>query len=430
LARYLKDKSENRFASTDFLTGLRERELLKIFQEINRTDQQNGRRVLLSEEQFRTLVLHECARCDRNCHQFSLIQIDLRTEEGRRAEAGLIKKILKRIRTTDEAGWLDSNSLGIFLPETNREGARVFIADICEGQTYQIYTYPDLKTFKEDKQPCKDDGSNSCDPEQVENPLEDSRIEGMHEADRSIPVHRAAVTQEVESIVHAVKSPAWKRIVDVGVSIIALVLLSPVFLVIAVYIKLISRGPVLFRQERIGYLGRPFTILKFRTMKMDADCDIHKSHLKELINGDRILKKLDQEKDCRLIPLAGLLRKTCLDELPQFFNVLKGEMSLVGPRPVLYYEAEEFSLWQRQRFHALPGMTGLWQVSGKNRLTHSQMMRLDARYSRNADFAMDFVIFLKTIPAIAGQVIDSVRGKPARPDRQREASKVSFRTIQ
>jgi lipopolysaccharide/colanic/teichoic acid biosynthesis glycosyltransferase len=134
------------------------------------------------------------------------------------------------------------------------------------------------------------------------------------------------------------------------------------------------------------------------------------------------MQKLDRETDCRWIPLAGLLRKTCLDELPQLFNVLKGEMSLIGPRPVPYYEAEEYSLWQYQRFHVVPGMTGLWQVSGKNRLTFSQMMRLDARYSKKCNFLMDQLIFFKTIPAIIGQILDSVRGKFPSHSPERGAS--------
>ncbi|MGD8353298.1 MAG: sugar transferase, partial [Pseudomonadota bacterium] len=210
-------------------------------------------------------------------------------------------------------------------------------------------------------------------------------------------------------------APLWKRACDVSGAAVLLIALSPLFAVVALYIKIVSPGPVFFRQERIGYLGHPFTIWKFRTMKANAEEDVHMSHLKNLIKGDQVLTKLDGETDCRWIPMAGILRKSCLDELPQLFNVLKGEMSLVGPRPVPDYEVEEYSLWQRQRFYSLPGMTGLWQVSGKNRLTFSQMMRLDARYSKKYNFFMDQVIFIKTVPAIIGQVMDSIRGRFSYP---------------
>jgi lipopolysaccharide/colanic/teichoic acid biosynthesis glycosyltransferase len=421
LAQYLNmsNSSEGNSPSTHCWTVLRESELLSIFKTISNSETMNLRRELLSQEQFRTLVLHECARCDRNYHQFSLIQIDLQNDPGKKALKGLIKNVLKRIRTTDEAGWLSKTSLGIFLPETSREGANIFAAAVCDNITYQIYTYPDPSSSDRDNQ-SPSDRRKTEDHELDRDHSEDSPGEGMDVHDQTFQMSRTAVTQELETIVHSKGLPAWKRIIDVFGSFMAIVLFCPLFILIAVYIKLVSRGPILYRQERVGYLGHPFTILKFRTMKANADCDIHRSHLKKLINGDKVLTKLDQETDCRWIPLAGLIRKTCLDELPQLLNVLKGEMSLVGPRPVLFYEAEEYSLWQRQRFHAVPGMTGLWQVSGKNRLTFSQMMRLDARYSKKCNFLLDLLIFIKTIPAILRDLKDSVRDKlTSHPQKER-----------
>ena len=235
---------------------------------------------------------------------------------------------------------------------------------------------------------------------------------------------RAAVTQEMEIVLDPKAFSVWKRTVDIIGSLTALILFSPLFLIITVYIKMVSRGPALYQQERIGYLGRPFTIYKFRTMRTDADCNVHKSHLKELIGRNKVLTKLDDKEDGRLIPLAKLIRKSCLDEFPQLLNVLRGEMSLVGPRPLLSYEVEEFTAWQRQRMHTLPGMTGLWQVSGKNRLTFNQMMRLDARYSRRHSLTMDFLIFMMTIPAIVGQLIGLGDGKAALQPARRSLSLV------
>jgi lipopolysaccharide/colanic/teichoic acid biosynthesis glycosyltransferase len=418
LAQYLNRNTEIDFRQqTSGRIESRDRKLLNIFQNNNCCDKHNGRRALHSEELFRTLVLHECARCDRNSHQFSLIQVDLGTEPGRKNTAQLIRKVLKRIRTTDEAGWLSGTSLGIFLPETELEGAAIFARSICNGFAYQVYTYPDFNSPKKNKGSRSHEGRSPGGPEkdhgfgQDRRRMEDNSSEDgeVHGGSASMP--KAAVTQEVESILVHKRMPAWKRLMDIIGSIVALVLFSPLLLLIAFFIKVVSRGPVLYRQERVGYLGRPFTIWKFRTMKWNADSSIHREHLKDLISGDKVLTKLDHETDCRWIPLAGLLRKTCLDELPQLFNVLKGEMSLVGPRPVPIYEAEEYLTWQRQRFHALPGMTGLWQVSGKNRLTFSQMMRLDARYSKKCNVFMDFMIFIKTFPAIMGQVFETFSRK-------------------
>lgn len=372
----------------------------------------NGPRELLSIDQFRVLVLHECARCDRNFHQFSLIEMDLPPRGRKKPTGDQIRKIMKRIRETDEAGWLSDKSLGIFLPETDRKGATILAKALCEESGFQIYTYPDLISFDKGKNNRRERNFSDQGSGRAESPdgTVSNGSDNEHCCD-SLPSARVAITQDVEAMVFPGRISAWKRAIDIVGASLALAILSPLFAILSAYIKVVSKGSVLFKQERIGYLGHPFTIYKFRTMKTGSDSDIHKNHLKNLINSDCVLTKLDDDKDVRLIPLAGLIRKTCLDELPQLFNVLKGEMSLVGPRPLLSYEAEEFTIWQRQRMHTLPGMTGLWQVSGKNRLTFSQMMRLDARYCRKAGFVLDSIIFMKTVPAIMGQILDSIRGK-------------------
>ncbi|MDF1536363.1 MAG: sugar transferase [bacterium] len=219
--------------------------------------------------------------------------------------------------------------------------------------------------------------------------------------------------QRVEDLIHPDGPPLWKRAYDVFGSSVLLLAFSPILALVAVYIKIVSPGPVFFRQERVGYLGRPFTMIKFRTMRTGSDnVSVHQDYLKDIIgSGDKAMTKLDTGKDDRLIPLAGLLRRSCIDELPQLINVFRGEMSLVGPRPCLEYEAEEFAQWQRKRFHTVPGMTGLWQVSGKNRLTFKEMMRLDIRYANRKSAGMDLAISLKTVPAILGQVRDAVKAK-------------------
>ena len=187
-------------------------------------------------------------------------------------------------------------------------------------------------------------------------------------------------------------------------SLAAILLLSPLLLLVALLIKIVSPGPVLFRQKRVGYLGRVFTMWKFRTMHVNADTTLHQNYLRELIRNEKEMTKLDHVRDPRIIPFGNLLRATGIDELPQLINVLLGDMSLVGPRPCLPYEAYEYHPWQMRRFDAVPGLTGLWQVSGKNRTTFKEMMRLDIDYARKRAFLLDMMIVLKTIPAIVVQV--------------------------
>lgn len=203
----------------------------------------------------------------------------------------------------------------------------------------------------------------------------------------------------------------WKRSLD----LLVLALVSPAVVTccgaIALWIKLVSRGPVFFRQERIGYRGRRFFIFKFRTMHPQADGTRHEEHMATLLQGDRPMGKLDLAGDKRLIPGARALRAAGLDELPQLINVLKGEMSLVGPRPCTVYEHEHYAEWHKERFAALPGLTGLWQVSGKNRTTFKRMIELDIEYARHASLGLDLAIMARTVPALLGQVGDIWRAR-------------------
>jgi lipopolysaccharide/colanic/teichoic acid biosynthesis glycosyltransferase len=198
--------------------------------------------------------------------------------------------------------------------------------------------------------------------------------------------------------------PHWKRVLDVACILIASPVLLPVMLVISVLIKLGSRGPILFRQERVGHLGRRFTCLKFRTMVADADTSVHEGHCARLIDSDLPMVKMDSHGDSRVIPFGRQLRATGLDELPQVINVLRGDMSLVGPRPCLPCEYEMHLDWQKLRYRTLPGLTGLWQVSGKNKTTFNQMIRFDLEYNQRESLWMDLSIMLRTIPAIITQV--------------------------
>ncbi len=197
---------------------------------------------------------------------------------------------------------------------------------------------------------------------------------------------------------------ALKRIVDLLVSCSLLLVFMPLMAAVALAIRLISPGPILFEQERVGYRGRRFRFFKFRSMHVTNDEGIHRDYVKKWINGSGDSEQVDGgtkvhkiTEDPRIIPFVGnFIRKLSIDELPQLFNVLRGDMSLVGPRPCLPYEMELYNRWHKMRFDALPGITGLWQVSGRNRLTFDQMVALDIRYLQNWSLGLDLTIMAKT----------------------------------
>ena len=193
-----------------------------------------------------------------------------------------------------------------------------------------------------------------------------------------------------------------KRALDVALAGAALLLLVPVLAVLAALVRLGSPGPALFRQARVGRDGQPFLMLKFRTMRVGADDTAHREYVGRMLSGEAKplhgLYKLDG--DSRVTRVGAVLRRTSLDELPQLINVLRGEMSLVGPRPALPYEACLFPEWATPRFSVRPGLTGLWQVSGRNRLTMMDGLRLDVDYVARHTFLLDLGILLRTVPAV------------------------------
>ena len=198
-----------------------------------------------------------------------------------------------------------------------------------------------------------------------------------------------------------------KRAIDILGSLLMLTILSPLLLIIAALIKLTSRGPVVFKQERLGKFGQPFTFLKFRSMDTETDYKIHEKYIQKFISGNQKSSPQDTSlapegvykitNDPRVTFIGRFLRKTSLDELPQVLNVLKGEMSLVGPRPPIAYEFERYDVWQRRRvLEAKPGITGLWQVKGRSRTTFDDMVRLDLSYISHRSLWLDLSILLRT----------------------------------
>ena len=208
-----------------------------------------------------------------------------------------------------------------------------------------------------------------------------------------------------------------KRVSDVALSLIALILLSPLLLIIAIAIKLDSPGPVIFRQQRVRGDQDPqdlhpekrvFTFYKFRSMRKDADQNTHRKYVTELINGnhkaanngDKKAPIYKMTRDRRVTRVGRVLRRTSLDELPQLLNVLKGAMSLVGPRPALPYEVAQYQDWHRERLSVTPGITGLWQISGRSQLTFKEMAALDIEYAQRRSLELDLIILVKTMPAV------------------------------
>lgn len=200
---------------------------------------------------------------------------------------------------------------------------------------------------------------------------------------------------------HAI--PAWKRALDVSCILLSLPLWWPIMVIVALWITIVSHGPIFFRQERVGFRGKRFMIWKFRSMKVCAETRSHESHFDRLVEANCPMTKLDALGDTRVIRGGWFLRATGLDELPQIFNVLAGEMSLVGPRPCTPRELPKFS-HHRRRFDALPGLTGYWQVNGKNRTTFLQMIEHDIHYAESMSLRLDLEIMARTVPAILQQL--------------------------
>ncbi len=204
---------------------------------------------------------------------------------------------------------------------------------------------------------------------------------------------------------------AIRRTVDIVVACVAILISLPLMVLAAVFIRLGSPGPALFRQRRIGRNGKMFTMLKLRTMHVGVDDQPHRSYMKEYVRGSTRPPRTNGTEspifkitcDERVFPLGAFLRRWSVDELPQLFNVLRGDMSVVGPRPSVYYELEDYQPWHRERLRVKPGLTGNWQVHGRGRTTFDEMVRLDIQYTRRCSIALDLKLLLMTGPAVVGK---------------------------
>ena len=351
---------------------------------------------ICGEKEFMRVLARERARAERSDHHFSLVVFESRCGKQHLSEVQthLLGELRTRMRTTDEAGWLRKNRIGAILHNATAHNAWFFAKNIqmsllADGSQLlcSVYSYP----------PQQQNGTTST-GDAPEKKMEETNAGQQFNRDCPVEDLQSNFTKEMTR---------KKRCIDLLGSLLGLIILSPLFILLWGVIKVVSPGPAIYRQTRIGLGGRPFTFLKFRTMAINADTNNHREYLSSLINGDKgeqncapAMTKLD-DNDKNIIIFGKLIRKTYLDELPQLFNVLRGDMSLIGPRPPIPYEVEEYQLWHTGRFDMTPGMTGLWQVSGKNRLSFDQMVRLDIQYIRKQSLWMDLKILILTPWVIA-----------------------------
>jgi lipopolysaccharide/colanic/teichoic acid biosynthesis glycosyltransferase len=354
-----------------------------------------GDRGILNADAFRRMITLERKRSERSRKPFMLLLLDMGDRLPSEKNGKVLGKILAALsgstRDTDVTGWYANKCVvGVMFTEIATGDSSSVPNTIIARVTETLRKNLTLEQFN------RVSLSFHLFPEDWDNDAQGP----------SNPTLYPDLSQRED----ARKSfRAMKRMMDVLGSLLALVVLSPVFMIIAIAIKATSRGPVFFQQRRVGQNGNSFVFLKFRSMYVNNDAAVHKEYVQRLIAG-----KADKHpsngssqgvykltKDSRITSVGSFLRKTSLDELPQFINVLRGEMSLVGPRPPVPYEVEAYDIWHRRRLlEARPGITGLWQISGRSRVTFDDMVRLDLHYARTWSPWMDIKILLRTPAAV------------------------------
>lgn len=339
---------------------------------------------ILPKYHFLDRLRVEKRRADRSKSPLSIALLSL--QNGAVSDHNLIEKFLKSLqintRETDIKGWVDHDLIGLILPDTDEKGVKRCVEKIANGNgeiKYSVVTgtYPDGLFHK---LLAEEQGQPDFFPINIDESFKSRRIKH-----------------------------AFKRAMDIIGSLVGLILFSPLMLFTTIAIKITSPGPTIFKQYRFGIKGVRFPFYKFRSMYWNIDDQIHREYVTNLIKGE--LEKINQgdeqkplykmKSDPRITPIGKFIRKTSIDELPQFFNVLKGEMSLVGPRPPIPYEVEKYEPWHLRRIlEVKPGITGLWQVDGRSTTSFDDMVRLDLRYVQNWSLWLDLKILLKTIRAV------------------------------
>ncbi len=350
------------------------------------------------EETFHNMLTLERRRAERSRKPFALMVLEadasVEASVAERLLSQVILVLLKSTRETDLVGWYrNGTSLGVIFTEISLEFATP-ITEILRSKVVNA-----LQNELSSKTTSKLAVTVHLFPE-------------SRDRDGATTVADTSFYPDLQSGDSKKYLPqAIKRVIDILGSGVLLLFLSPLLAAIALAIKLTSKGPVLFRQERLGQFGTPFKCLKFRTMNENNDPKIHREYIQRFIAGQAGSENAEPGKpvvykltnDPRVTTIGSFLRKTSLDEFPQFWNVLRGEMSLVGPRPPVPYEFEAYDIWHRRRVLELkPGVTGLWQVSGRSRMCFDDMVRLDLRYSQSWSLWLDLRILIATPRAVLG----------------------------
>jgi lipopolysaccharide/colanic/teichoic acid biosynthesis glycosyltransferase len=341
---------------------------------------------------MRRTLLSERARSVRSGRPFSLIRITPKNGSAARGQVRCLEKVLRnRLRSYDQAGVLDEGVIVVLLPETDRDGGLKVAADI------QIRLGDDADDFRWQvvQYPPSEDGRRDDHDDSGEAP-EGQRQPGASDAPR--PAHPVEVMLSCSL-------PPWKRGMDVALSALGLTLAAPIIGLAALAIKATSPGPAIFRQRRTGVGGKPFVMHKLRTMSVGAENE--QQSLKHLNEQDGPAFKI--ENDPRVTPIGRLLRTTCVDELPQLWNVLRGEMSIVGPRPLPCSESDACRGWRRARLDITPGLTCIWQVKGRSKVSFDEWMRMDLEYARRQSLRLDVLLMLGTLGLVAKSVLPSRR---------------------
>ena len=358
-----------------------------------------GSNDFLSEERFRKALSLERRRAERSHKLFLLVLLATEpVEDFHKAErlaqraANALSMLADSIRETDIWGWYKQDSIGgIIFTEFNGTARQIILSALSEKIDSVL--------------------RRAFDPEERKHvQLSFHFFPEPWTGSGDASTHNPALYPDLEERNKAARfSRSFKRAIDFVGSLLLLILLSPALAAIAVAIKLDSRGPVLFKQDRVGQYGTRFTFLKFRSMVVECDPNIHKEYIQRFIAGESGTKQPDAKgrgvfklaKDSRVTRFGRWLRKTSLDELPQLVNVLTGEMSLVGPRPPIPYELESYYVWHTRRvLETKPGITGLWQVRGRSRTTFDEMVRMDLQYARTWSLWLDLRILLQTPHAV------------------------------
>lgn len=338
---------------------------------------------LHDRDRFRALLACERMRADRSASKFSLVTYAFAdTDEGRSRLRRFAEHLQPRIRATDHAGFVEDQTIGVILWDTGEVGAWKFVDSVTKSEAMKadsctVYVYPTHQA------PNPDDPDGKA----------DAAIEVLDSVSREAGRHRPVEALEV---LFVQRLPVWKRAIDLFGAGLGLIAISPILALVALAIKLTSRGPILFSQLRDGLGGRPFRIYKFRTMCVDAEA--RKAALRVQSEQDGPAFKM--KHDPRITPIGRFLRKSCLDELPQLWNVLVGDMTLVGPRPLVIEESRQIDGWKRRRLEVTPGLTCIWQVHGKSKVPFTEWMRMDIRYMKARSVARDMKLVFETLVSV------------------------------